>query len=94
MCPHTGRMSMASSAQEKTVNFREFRKNLSCYLREAERGGAVVVTSRGKSIARLGPPPTAMRPRAELLGMFKEIQMADDFDDTPADMIEAMEQDI
>ena len=86
---------MPDAQQEKSVNFREFRKNLSTYLREAARGSAVVVTSRGKEVARLGPPPAVQRPVAELLGMFKgKIQMADDFDETPADLIEAMERDV
>ena len=85
---------MTAVKQEKTVNFRDFRKNLSAYLREAERGSAVVVTSRGKQVARLGPPPSAPRPRAELLGLFKhKIRLADDFDETPTELVDAMEND-
>ena len=87
------RMSVAK--QEKTVSVREFRKNVSTYLREAEKGHGVVVTSHGKEVARLGPPPSARRPVSELLGLFKgKIEMADDFDETPAELIEAMESDV
>jgi prevent-host-death family protein len=86
---------MTAVHQEKTVSFREFRKNLSAYLRDAEHGRAVVVTSRGKEVARLGPPPAIRRPLIELLGLFKDkIEMADDFDETPAEIIEAMESEV
>lgn len=86
---------MSAADQEKTVSFREFRRHLSLYLREAEQGGAIVVTSHGRQVARLGPPPVVKRPIAELLGAFKgKIQMAEDFDDTPVELIESMENDL
>jgi hypothetical protein len=52
------------TAEPRKVNFREFRTNLSTYLREAHDGAE----------------------------MFKDrLQMAPDFDETPAELIDEME---
>lgn len=75
----------------ESVNFREFRKNLAGYLRQARQGEEIVVTSRGEAVARLVPPASTERPRRQLGGMAGRIWMAEDFDETPADIIEAME---
>jgi len=73
----------------KSVNFRELRENLSDVLRQASLGTEFTVVSRGKVLARIGPPPHAGR---RPLGLLKgQIEMADDFDQTPADLIAAME---
>ncbi len=75
-----------------TVPFREFRKNLSGYLRQARQGAEFIVTSRGREVARVGPPDQTARRRRALIGMFKgQFRMAPDFDETPADLIAAME---
>jgi prevent-host-death family protein len=75
----------------QTVNFREFRENLSTFLRQAQEGAEFIVTSRGKTLARIGPPD-ALKPRP--MGLLKgQIRMAPDFDETPADLIAAMEGD-
>jgi prevent-host-death family protein len=79
---------------ETTVNFREFRKNLSGYLRQARQGSHFVVTSRGEEVARIMPPASKAHQKRQLIGMFKgQFQMAPDFDETPADLIAAMEGD-
>ena len=76
----------------KAVNFREFRKNLSAYLREVHNGAQIVVTSHGKEVARVVPPAPIAGQRAKLFGMFKgRLQMAPDFDETPTELIDAME---
>ncbi|HEV2676927.1 MAG TPA: prevent-host-death protein [Aliidongia sp.] len=73
----------------KSVNFRELRENLSDVLRQASLGAEFTVTSRGKVLARIGPPPHAgRRPIGLLQG---RIRMSDDFDETPDDLIDAME---
>jgi len=75
----------------QTVNFREFRENLAGFLRQAQQGTEFIVTSRGETLARIGPPG-GLKPRP--MGLLKgQIRMAPDFDDTPADLIAAMEGD-
>lgn len=41
------------------VSVRELKNRLSQYLRRAQRGEEVIVTSRGEPVARLGPLPSA-----------------------------------
>ncbi|HTT85666.1 MAG TPA: type II toxin-antitoxin system prevent-host-death family antitoxin [Rhizomicrobium sp.] len=80
------------SVTPKPVNFREFRENLSRYLREARDGAEIVVTSHGREVARVVPPVSIARQRAKFLGMFKgRLQMAPDFDETAAELIDEME---
>jgi len=73
------------------VSVRDLRRNLPSYLRQARQGANFLVTSRGKVIARLSAPaPAAAEPRP--FGLLRgRIRMAPDFDDTPADLIDAME---
>lgn len=78
----------------ESVNFREFRKNLSGYLRQARQGGEIIVTSRGEEVARLVPPAKVERKRRQLGTLQGRIWIAEDFDETPADIIAAMEGDI
>jgi prevent-host-death family protein len=40
----------------KEVNVTELREHLPSYLAEVERGQRIVVTSRGRAVAELGPP--------------------------------------
>ncbi|HEX3664905.1 MAG TPA: type II toxin-antitoxin system prevent-host-death family antitoxin [Rhizomicrobium sp.] len=80
------------TAEPRKVNFREFRTNLSTYLREAHDGAEIIVTSHGKEVARVVPPASLGQQRAKLFGMFKDrLQMAPDFDETPAELIDEME---
>lgn len=72
-----------------SVNVREFRENLADYLRRAEQGAEFVVTARGRELARIVPPATR-KPR--VFGIMKgQIKMAADFDELPADILDAME---
>jgi len=76
-------------SEVKSVNFRELRENLADVLRQASLGAEFTIVSRGKVLARIGPPPHAGR---RPLGLLKgQIEMSDDFDETPADLIAAME---
>ncbi|HEX4157360.1 MAG TPA: type II toxin-antitoxin system prevent-host-death family antitoxin [Rhizomicrobium sp.] len=80
------------TAEPKKVNFREFRTNLSTYLREVHDGAEIVVTSHGKEVARVVPPASIAEQRAKLFGMFKgQLHMAADFDETPPEWIDEME---
>ena len=74
----------------ESVNFREFRKNLASYLRQARQGYEIIVTSRGEEVARLVPPAKSERKRRQLGTLQSRIWMAEDFDETPADIIAAM----
>ena len=54
----------------ESVGVRELRQNLSRYLARVKKGEALVVTERGREVARLVPSgPTASR-YAELAGRF------------------------
>ena len=75
----------------ESVNFREFRKNLAGYLRQARQGEEIVVTSRGEAVARLVAPASSDRKPRQLGGLAGQIWISDDFDETPADIIAAME---
>jgi prevent-host-death family protein len=75
----------------ESVNFREFRMNLAGYLRQARQGQEILVTSRGEAVARLVPPTSTERKPRRPGGLAGKIWIADDFDETPADVIAAME---
>lgn len=77
----------------ESVNFREFRKNLAGYLRQARQGEEIIVTSRGEEVARLVPPAETERKRRQLGTLQGRIWIAEDFDETPADIIALMEGD-
>jgi antitoxin (DNA-binding transcriptional repressor) of toxin-antitoxin stability system len=76
---------------ETQVSVRDLRRNLPSYLRQARQGASFLVTSRGKVVARLSAPAPAVA-EARPFGLLRgRIRMAPDFDDTPADLIDAME---
>lgn len=73
------------------IGVREFRENLTGYLRQARQGSAFLVTSRGQVVAELRPPPVEERPRRQPGALKGKIWIADDFDETPEWLIDAME---
>lgn len=82
---------MAATAQP--IGVRELRGKLSEVLHKAQAGETFVVVSRGKPIAELkgiAPAPDAFRKPGALAG---KLWMADDFDDLPGDILDAVEQD-
>jgi prevent-host-death family protein len=82
---------------ETQVSVREFRAHLSRYLARAEAGGRIAVTSRGKVVARLGPPEelSMAERRKRAFGCMKgAIWIAPDFDEPLQDMIDSAEADI
>ena len=77
----------ATGALELAV--KDFRARLADCLGIVASGGSVVVTSRGRPVARLvAPEPARSIPYGALRG---RIRMADDFDELPAEIIDAME---
>lgn len=73
------------------IGVREFRENLTGYLRQARQGTTFLVTSHGEVVAELRPPPVSERPRRQPGTLKGKIWIADDFDETPTWLIDAME---
>lgn len=71
------------------VSVRECRARLSELLDKARSGETVIVTRRGQEVARIQPPE--IKPDREG-GWYKgKIWYAEDWDETPEDIIDAME---
>lgn len=74
----------------RRVGVREFRDNLTSFLKQIEDGQRFVLTSNHKVVAEIGPPSkgTAVRKPGALRG---KIKVAEDFDSLPADVLSSME---
>lgn len=80
--------------QDTTVRAsRELRDNLSAYVRQARGGTSIHITYRDTVVAELRPPPAVLSRPRRLGALRGKIRMAPDFDETPADLIDAMEGD-
>lgn len=79
------------TTKEIRIGIRELRGNLSKYLKEANQGTAVLVTSRDVVIAELRAPSPKLLPPRRPGALKGRIQMADDFDTLPDDILDAME---
>ena len=75
----------------KRVGVREFRGNLSGFLRQARLGGSFLIMSRDQVLAEVRPPPQSDRPRRRPGSLRGKIRMAPDFDALPPDVLAAME---
>lgn len=75
----------------RRVGVREFRGNLTGFLRAARQGASFLVMSHDEVLAELRPPPATMRPRRQPGALRGRIRMAPDFDTLPPDMLAAME---
>ena len=87
---------MAESQSDKPpqrVGVREFRGNLTGFLRQARQGRSFLVMSRDQVLAEVGPPPRAELPRRRPGALRGKIRMAPDFDTLPSDILAAMEGD-
>jgi antitoxin (DNA-binding transcriptional repressor) of toxin-antitoxin stability system len=73
------------------IGVREFRGNLSEFLRQARNGRTFLVMSRDQVLAEVGPPPRQERPRRQPGSLRGKIWIAPDFDALPADVLAAME---
>lgn len=89
---------MVEPAQENTalqperVGMREFRSNLSGFLRQVRQGKSFLVMSRDQVVAEVRPPP-ATQPRRRPGALRGKIHMAANFDALPLDVLAAMEGD-
>ncbi|MBW9075042.1 MULTISPECIES: type II toxin-antitoxin system Phd/YefM family antitoxin [Agrobacterium] len=82
--------SRPQTPSPRRVGVREFRGNLTSFLKQVEDGQRFVLTSHHKVVAEIGPPSkdiVARKPGA-LRG---KIKVAEDFDSLPADVLAAME---
>ena len=72
------------------VTTRQLRSDLARYIKEAESGEEIIVTKRGRAVARLVAPQPAPPPRriGALEGL---LTIPDDFDEPCVEIIEAME---
>jgi prevent-host-death family protein len=73
---------MAADQQER-VGVRELRQNLSVYLRRVQRGESLVVTERGRPVARLGPLPVAAGVLERLIEDGRATAATSSIDDLP-----------
>ncbi|MFA6008440.1 MAG: type II toxin-antitoxin system prevent-host-death family antitoxin [Desulfobacteraceae bacterium] len=75
-----------------TVNMHEAKTRLSFLVKEALKGEDVIIANAGKPLVKLAPVQPSLEPR--IPGRYKGlITMADDFDNTPDDLINAFEGD-
>ncbi|MGR6964175.1 type II toxin-antitoxin system Phd/YefM family antitoxin [Geodermatophilus sp. URMC 61] len=75
-----------------TVNVHEAKTHLSRLLEAVEAGEDVVIARAGRPIARLVPVAARTEPRAP--GSWRgRVSIADDFDDTPEELIAAFHGD-
>jgi len=85
---------MPGSLQDKPpqrVGVREFRGNLTEFLRQAQQGRTFLVMSRDELLAEVGPPSQLARPRRRPGALRGRIRIAPDFDALPAELLAAME---
>jgi len=73
------------------VGVREFRGNLSGFLRQARQGGSFLIMSHDQVLAEVRPPPPAERARRRPGALRGKIRMAVDFDALPPGVLAAME---
>ena len=75
------------------VGVREFRNNLTGFLRQVRQGSSFLVMSHEQVVAEVRPPPRAEQPRRRPGALRGKIRMAPDFDTLPAEVLAAMEGD-
>ena len=81
----------AGPSDPERIGVREFRGNLTGYLRRVRLGGSFLITSRDEVLAELRPPPQAETPRRRPGALRGRIRMPPDFDTLPPEVLAAME---
>lgn len=77
--------------QPQPVGIREFRAKLPAYLRQAEQGAPLLITSHGRAVAEIRPPSPTKQFRRQPGRLRGRIRMAADFDTLPPGVLAAME---
>ena len=75
----------------RRVGVREFRGNLTGFLRQARHGASFLIMAHDEVLAEIRPPAPPERPRRQPGALRGRIRMAPDFDTLPADVLAAME---
>lgn len=73
------------------VGVREFRENMTGFLRQARQGTSFLITSHDEVVAEIRPPAKAERSPRQPGALRGKIRMAADFDTLPDDVLAAME---
>ena len=89
--PATDGPAIDTKESLQRVGVREFRGNLTGFLRQVRQGGTLLVMSRGQVMAEVRPPPVDERPRRHPGALRGKIHIADDFDMLPPGILAAME---
>lgn len=76
------------------VTLSEAKAKLSELVKRVERGEVITVTRHGKPVLELRDPNIAAKRKALYGSMKGQIWMADDWDETPKDILDAMEESI
>ncbi|GBR66916.1 type II toxin-antitoxin system Phd/YefM family antitoxin [Gluconobacter kanchanaburiensis] len=76
------------------IGVREFRGNLTTYLRQVRQGRAISVTSHDQVVAELRPSAASYRPRRQPGALHVQIRMSDDFNQPPLAVLESMDRDL
>ena len=82
---------VVSPAPPRRVGVREFRGNLTAFLRQVRQGAFFLVTARGEVLAELRPPSPSTRPARRPGALRGRIRIAPDFDILPDELLAAME---
>ncbi|MGI4955151.1 MAG: type II toxin-antitoxin system Phd/YefM family antitoxin [Janthinobacterium lividum] len=71
------------------IGVREFRGNMTGFLRQARNGASFLITSHDEVVAELHPPSIQAQPQRQPGGL--QMWMAPGFDDLPDDVLAEME---
>lgn len=81
------------SPHRTKVGIRNFREHMSGFLRRANSGEVIVLTSHDKQVAELHPPARWLQEARRKPGTLKgRIKIAPDFDHLPEGVIDAFER--
>jgi antitoxin (DNA-binding transcriptional repressor) of toxin-antitoxin stability system len=84
-------MTEPSPVSPRKIGVREFRGNLTGFLRLVRQGASFLITSHDEVVAEIRPPLVNTRPRRQPGALRGKIHMTADFDTLPADILAAME---
>lgn len=87
----SGGRDSAKPTRHETVAIGDLRRNLAEFIRKAQQGAELTVTSHGEAVARLVPPELSKPRKMPFGALAGRMKIAQDFDETPADIIAAME---
>jgi prevent-host-death family protein len=56
------------------VGSREFKNRMGRYMRAVRKGQTLLLTDRGKPVAKVSPPDDAARPKASLMDVLRKLE--------------------